>query len=100
MGRNFGEIRIKIQHISFKKMRLKRSSAKMVAILSRGRWVNKAVVVEGGLDTPYYGPDSHSCQPTKVIDNVRTALTTITEASIIQRVAEVKIHHHYYHHMR
>ena len=36
---NFSEILIKIQNASFKKMHLKMSSAKMAAILYRGRWV-------------------------------------------------------------
>ena len=36
---NFSEILIEINQFSFKKMHLKVSSAKMAAILSRGRWV-------------------------------------------------------------
>ena len=39
LGTNFSEIRIKIQNVSFKKMHLKTSSARMAAIGSRGRWV-------------------------------------------------------------
>ena len=35
----FSEIWIEILSFSFKKMQLKKSSAKMVAILSRGRWI-------------------------------------------------------------
>ena len=38
LGTNFNEILIKIQDVSFKKMQLNMSSAKMAAILSRGRW--------------------------------------------------------------
>ena len=41
LGTNFSEIRIRIPSFSFKKMHLKLSSAKMAAILSRGRWVQK-----------------------------------------------------------
>ena len=40
VGTNFSEIQIWILSFSFKKIHLKLSSAKMVAILSRGRWVN------------------------------------------------------------
>ena len=40
LGTNFSEIRIGIVLFSFKKMHLKLSSARMGAILSRGRWVN------------------------------------------------------------
>ena len=40
LGTNFSEILIKIQNFSITKIHLKISSAKMSAILSRGRWVN------------------------------------------------------------
>ena len=40
LGINFSEIWSEILLFSFKKMHLKMSSAKMVAILSRGRWVH------------------------------------------------------------
>ena len=43
LGTNFSEILIAILSFSFKKMHLKMSSAKMAAILSRGRWVKKAI---------------------------------------------------------
>ena len=39
LGTNFNEIRIEIQNFSLMKMHLKMSSAKLEAILSRGRWV-------------------------------------------------------------
>ena len=39
LGNFFSEIQIRIPSILFKKMHLKLSSAKMAAILSRGRWV-------------------------------------------------------------
>ena len=39
LGTNFSEIWIWILTFSFKKMHLKMSSAKLAAILSRGRWV-------------------------------------------------------------
>ena len=38
LGTNFTEIQIKIRRFSFTKIHLKMSSAKMAAILSRGRW--------------------------------------------------------------
>ena len=41
LGTNFSEILIEILTFSFKTMHLKLSSAKVAAILSRGRWVNK-----------------------------------------------------------
>ena len=40
LGTNFSEFRIRILSFSFKKMHLKLSSAKVAAILIRGRWVN------------------------------------------------------------
>ena len=40
LGTNFNEMLIEIHTFSFKKMHLNMSSAKMAAILSRGRWVN------------------------------------------------------------
>ena len=42
LGTNFHDLRIGIQSFSFKKMHLKVSSAKIAAILSRGRWVNSS----------------------------------------------------------
>ena len=47
LGTNFSEILIKIQNFSFKKMHLKMSSAKVAAILSRGRWVNGPQYIMG-----------------------------------------------------
>ena len=44
IGTNFNEIRIVILSFSFKKIHLKMSSAKMAAILSRGRWVKRVSV--------------------------------------------------------
>ena len=41
LGTNFSEIWIEIPSFSFKKMHLQMSSAKLAAILSRGRWVNE-----------------------------------------------------------
>ena len=46
IGTNLREIWIQILTFSFKKIRLKMLSAKMVAILSRGRWVNCLAPVE------------------------------------------------------
>ena len=43
LGTNFSEILSKIRSFSFKQMHLKMSSAKMAAILSKGRWVNADV---------------------------------------------------------
>ena len=43
LGSNFSENRIGILSFSFKKMHLKLSSAKVAAILSRGRWVNTVI---------------------------------------------------------
>ena len=40
VGTNFSDIRLAIHNFSFMEMHLKISSAKMAAILSRGRWVN------------------------------------------------------------
>ena len=40
LGTNFREILIKIHTFSFKKMQQKMSSAKLAAILSKGKWVN------------------------------------------------------------
>ena len=40
IGTNFSWIRIEIQNFSFRQMHLKMTSAKLAAILSRGRWVN------------------------------------------------------------
>ena len=40
LGTSFSEFLIKIQNFSFTKLRPKMSSARMAAILSRGRWVN------------------------------------------------------------
>ena len=55
---NFGEISIKIQQFSFKKMRLKISSDKLAAILSSGRWVNvlriKQLKVVAKVHIPWY----------------------------------------------
>ena len=45
LATNLNEIRVGIQSFSFKEMWLKMSSAKMAAILSRGRWANR---VAGG----------------------------------------------------
>ena len=42
LGTKFSEIPIEIHTFSFNKMHLKMPSAKMAAILSRGRWVNTA----------------------------------------------------------
>ena len=41
LGTNLSEILIKIQNFSFTKMYLKMPSAKMAAILSKGRWVKQ-----------------------------------------------------------
>ena len=43
LGTNFSEIWIEILSFSFKIMHLKMLSAKLAAILSRGRWVNNGV---------------------------------------------------------
>ena len=43
LGTNFNEIQTRILSFSFKKIHLKLSSAKMAAILSRGRWVDDMV---------------------------------------------------------
>ena len=44
LGTNFSEIRIGILSFSLKKLHVNMSSAKMAAISSRGRWVNKWVL--------------------------------------------------------
>ena len=51
LGTNFSEISIRILSLSFKKMHLKMSSAKMAAILSKGRWVKSPLKLQHRLVT-------------------------------------------------
>ena len=53
LGTNFSEIWIEILKFSFKKMCLKMPSAKMSAILSKGKWVDKSVFSSGHGWLPY-----------------------------------------------
>ena len=55
LGANLSEIQIRILSFSFTKMHLKLSSAKVAAILARGRWVNLWVMAlaVSGYQQPY-----------------------------------------------
>ena len=63
LGTNFSEILIKMNNYSFKKMHFQMSSAKMVAILSRGRWVKLQPYLPGvnELTLTHWGWVTHIC---------------------------------------
>ena len=60
-GTNLSEIWIAIIAFSFKKMRLKKSSAKMAAVLFRGRWVDKSLAITSVKWINWCNMKSHIC---------------------------------------